>query len=142
MSDDAENIRRQMQNVRQEMGAEVKDIVHGARQLTDWRYHVRTHPWACVAGAFALGFLIVPARKAAAAAKDVNLDQLIAHLKNQGLDVTGGRAASFAPGGMLGRAIAAAGPFVARSAINAFAQRLAGAKESAAGHSPSHPHAP
>jgi len=131
-----------MQDVRQDMGAEVKDIVHGARQLTDWRYHVRTHPWACVAGAFALGFLVVPARKAAAAAKDANFDQLIAHLKNQGLDVTGGRMASFAPGGMLGRVLAAAGPIVARSAINAVAQRLAAANDSAAERSPSHPHAP
>jgi hypothetical protein len=142
MSDDAEYIRRQMQNVRQEMGADVKEIVHGARQLTDWRYHVRTHPWACVAGAFAVGFLLMPARKAAAAAKDVNVDQLLTHLKNQGLNVAAGRAASFAPGGMLGRVIAVAGPYVARTAINAIAHRLAATNDEAAERSPAPPHAP
>jgi hypothetical protein len=142
MNDDAENIRRQMQNVRQEMGADVQDIVHGAHQLTNWRYHVRTHPWACVAGAFAVGFLVVPARKAAAAAMGANIDQLVSQLKAQGLNVASGRAAAFAPGGLLGRVIATAGPIVARAALNAIAQRLAGANVETTERAPSQPPAP
>jgi hypothetical protein len=62
MSDDAERIRRQMQAIRQDMEGGVKDVVDGAKQLSDWRYHVRRHPWACVGGAMALGFLLVPMR--------------------------------------------------------------------------------
>jgi hypothetical protein len=142
MSDDAEYIRRQMKNVRQEMGADVKEIVHGARQLTDWRYYLRTHPWACVAGAAALGFLVVPTRKAAGAAKDLNVDQLLAQLKSQGFNAAAGRAASFVPGGLLGRVIATAGPIVARTALNAIAARLAGANDREAESAPSHPNAP
>lgn len=142
MSDDAENIRRQMQNVRQELGSDVKDIVHGARQLADWRYHVRSHPWACVAGAFALGFLVTPARKAMASARDVNLDQLISHLKNQGVDVTGGRTGPFTPSSLLGRVATAAAPLVARTVMNVVAQRLAEGGQRTSEPSPSPTDAP
>lgn len=141
MSDDAERIRRQMQDVRQEMGAEVKDIVHGARQLTDWHYYVSKHPWACVSGAFALGFLAAPGR-AKAIAGSLDLDRLIAHMKQQGVAVGGGKAAaSFLPGGLLGRVLATAGPLVARSAISAIVQRLAADAPQAADPTPSHPDA-
>src|SRR5262245_22564765 len=63
MSDDAERIRRQMQAIRQDMEGGVKGVVEGARQLSDWRYYVRQHPWACVAGAIALGFIAAPMRR-------------------------------------------------------------------------------
>jgi hypothetical protein len=133
MSDDAERIRRQMQNIRQEMGAEVKDIVHGARQLTDWRYYVRHYPWACAAGAMSLGFLLMPGKKRGAAAA-VNVDRLVAEIKNQlanqGL-ATPTNVGSFAPSGIAGRLLATAGPFLARRAVEMIAQRLAAAPHDA-----------
>jgi hypothetical protein len=142
MNDDAERIRRQMQNVRQELGADVKGIVHGTQQLTDWHYYVRKHPWACVTGAFALGFLAAPGR-AKAIAGGLDLDRLIAHMKQQGMAVGGGKAAaSLLPGGMLGRILATAGPLVARSAINAIARRLAAGNDQPAEITPSYPEAP
>jgi hypothetical protein len=142
MNDDAEHIRRQMQNVRQEMGADVKDIVHGAQQLTDWHYYVRKHPWACVTGAFALGFLAAPGR-AKKLAGNLDLDRLIAHIKQQGVAVDGASAAaSLLPGGLVGRILATAGPIVARAAINAVAQRLAADSANAPEPTPSYPDAP
>lgn len=141
MSDDAERIRREMQNVRQEMGADMQDIVHGAQQLTDWRYYVRTHPWACVAGAFALGFLVTPARKRVLPA-NADIERLLAELKNQGLAAATG-AAPLYPGGAAGKLLAVAGPFLAKSALKIIAQRLAASPEQ---HSPaaneSYPDAP
>lgn len=142
MNDDAERIRREMQNVRQEMGADVKGIVHGAQQLTDWHYYVRKHPWACLTGAFALGFLVAPGR-AKALAGNLDLDRLVAHMKQQGVAVGGASAAaSLLPGGLVGRILATAGPLVARAAINAVAQRLAADGDHAPQPTPSYPEAP
>jgi hypothetical protein len=132
MNDDAERIRRQMQDVRQDMGAEVVDLVRGARQLTDWRHYVRQHPWACVGGAFALGFLVSPARKKLLAA-NIDVDALVAQLKSKGLAAATG-AAPLYPGGTLGKLLAVAGPIVARNVANLVAQRLAAA--AAAHHDP------
>lgn len=123
MSDDAERIRQQMQNLRREVGADVHDIVHSARQLSDWRYYVKHFPWACVGSAFALGFFVSPARKKLMPG-GVDAKSLLAHLKAQGLNVTPGRAAGFAPGGMAGRLIGLAGPFVMRQASEMIKQRL------------------
>jgi hypothetical protein len=56
------DICRQMNDVRCSLGDEVEGIVDSTRTLTDWRYYVRQYPWVCLAGATALGFMIVPTR--------------------------------------------------------------------------------
>lgn len=56
------DISRRMQEVRSELGDDVEEIVESARTLADWRHYVKQFPWACLAGAAALGFFIVPKR--------------------------------------------------------------------------------
>ena len=56
------DICNEMQQVRCNMGDDVGEFVQSARTLSDWRYYARKYPWACLAGAAALGFWIVPKR--------------------------------------------------------------------------------
>ncbi len=58
----AEEICRQMNEVRRELGGDVEAIVDSARTLTDWRYYVRKRPWLCLTGAVALGYFLVSSR--------------------------------------------------------------------------------
>jgi hypothetical protein len=121
MSDEAERIRREMQNVRQEMGHDVHAVVERAKELSDWRYYVRRHPWMCAGSALALGFLAMPSRGTRTLAPDVQ--RLISQLNKHGLTVAATKAA---PGGLLGQALAIAGPIVLRNAASLLARRLNG----------------
>lgn len=58
----AEDIQRQMRQVRRELGEDVDEIVENARILTDWKHYVRTYPWVCLGVAAAAGFILVPSR--------------------------------------------------------------------------------
>lgn len=59
---DAEDIRRQMARIRRELDEDVESVVEQARELADWRNFVKRHPLLTVAGAVAIGFLVVPNR--------------------------------------------------------------------------------
>jgi hypothetical protein len=63
MSDSADDIVKRMQNVRREVSDDVKGLVQSARTLTDWRYHVRHHPWLLSGLALGAGFLVVPRKR-------------------------------------------------------------------------------
>jgi hypothetical protein len=56
-------IQRQMAQVRHELHQEAQGMVKGAQSLTDWRSHVRHHPWLALGAAAAAGYLIVPRRR-------------------------------------------------------------------------------
>ena len=58
----ADEIQRQMREVRVELRDEMQEIVDNARVLSDWQYYVRQYPWLCMGAAAALGYLIVPQR--------------------------------------------------------------------------------
>jgi hypothetical protein len=123
MSDEAERIRHEMQNVRQDMGQEVHGIVRGAKQLSDWKYYVRQHPWACVAGAFTLGFMATPARKQlwrGDAAK------MLEHLRSSGVLPAAASGAAAPAGGVMGAVLAMAGPFVLKNAAAMLARHFQG----------------
>ncbi|HYO24456.1 MAG TPA: hypothetical protein VEQ85_05855 [Lacipirellulaceae bacterium] len=139
MSDDAERIRQQMQHVRRDMDAGMQDIKLGAKQLSDWRYYVRQHPWACVGSAFALGFLVTPARRKMLPGANVDMKALVEQLQAHGVSV-GGKTTT-ASGGLAARLIAMAGPFLLRNASSILAQRLqAAGKQRAAQSSELPPH--
>lgn len=132
MSDDADRIRQQMRNLRQDLGAEVKDIVQGAKQLADWRYYVRHYPWTCIGGAFALGLLAIPGRKKPA---DAEMQKLIDQLKRHGL--TAATAATpLTTGGIAGKLLAVAGPILLRNVTHLIAQQLRPSDAGSAGQSP------
>jgi hypothetical protein len=61
-SDEADEIRRQMQQIRVDVRDDVASLVDRIHNYTDWRYHWRNHPWWCLGTATAAGFLLVPRR--------------------------------------------------------------------------------
>jgi hypothetical protein len=120
-NDEADRIRRLMQHVRQDMGQELKGIVLGARQLSDWRYYVKQHPWACLSAAFGLGFALMPGKRTPAQAQ---VDKLLAELRQNAK--TAQLLSRGAPGGMLAKVIGLAAPIVVRSATAFISNQLAG----------------
>ena len=58
----AEEIQRQMAEIRCALHENVTGIVESARAMSDWRYYVRRYPLVSAAAAVALGYLVVPAR--------------------------------------------------------------------------------
>jgi hypothetical protein len=138
MSEDAERIRQQMQHVRQEMGAGMQDVVHGARQLSDWKYYVRRHPWACVGSAFALGFLATPARRKLLSSGNIDIAKVVEQLKHHGVD-TGSLGAGLAggSGGLASRAFAMLWPILLQNAGAMVAQHFANRDQAANAEQPS-----
>lgn len=60
--DEAEKIREEMARIRRGLPGEIQDIKESARTMTDYRYYLQRHPWACMGAALAIGYLIVPNR--------------------------------------------------------------------------------
>lgn len=58
----AKKLQRQMAHVRDELTEDVQDIRARVQSWKDWRTIVKKHPWAIVAGAAAIGYLLVPKR--------------------------------------------------------------------------------
>jgi len=58
----ADDLQRQMQQVRMEMRDDVQVMVDNAREMADWTWYVRTYPWVCLGAAAAIGYLVVPPR--------------------------------------------------------------------------------
>lgn len=56
----AEQIRRSMAYLRDELDEDVGEVENSARTLLDWHYYTTHYPWACVGVAAALGYLVVP----------------------------------------------------------------------------------
>ena len=59
---EADEIQRQMREVRAELRADVKDLMNSAQNMGDWTRYVRAYPWLCVGAALAAGYLVVPMR--------------------------------------------------------------------------------
>jgi len=114
MSDSADDIIQRMHAVRREVGNDVKGIVDTAKTLSDWRYHVRRHPWLCVAAAAGLGFLLVPRRKKVPSHDAKELADL---LKKYNVGVTA------PPAGGLARSLIAMAVPLAMKAATSFAQQ-------------------
>lgn len=59
-TDKVDAIQSQMREIRREMKDDVQGLVENARQMGDWKYYVRSYPWACLGLALAAGYFIVP----------------------------------------------------------------------------------
>jgi len=57
-----DEIQKQMREIRSDMKEDVQDLVENARQMGDWKYYVRTYPWACLGLALAAGYFIIPSK--------------------------------------------------------------------------------
>jgi len=58
----ANEIQRQMSQIRRDLDEQVDELVDSARQLTDWRAYVAANPWPFLGVAAGLGYLMVPTR--------------------------------------------------------------------------------
>lgn len=63
--DSADAICRRMAELRQELTSDVKEVSRGARELASPMYYVRRFPWVVVAGAAAVGYLLIPKKRQA-----------------------------------------------------------------------------
>lgn len=116
---DADDILARMQDVRRHVGDDVHELVQKARTLSDWRYHVKNHPWACLATAFAAGFLIVPKRRTPAGDQT---KELIALLKKHDINLPH---SGFQPSkGLASTLLAAAMPLAIRAGMSLVNQKF------------------
>ena len=61
-SHEAEEIQRQMREIRAELRDDVQELVVSANKMADWTQYVNAYPWLCVGAALAAGYLVVPQR--------------------------------------------------------------------------------
>ena len=85
MTQSADEIRRRMTQVRDEMDEDVGELVESAKSLIDWRDYVRSYPLASAGIACALGAVLIPSKKQAAITADAS--EVAGLLKNQKLVV-------------------------------------------------------
>ncbi|MGD9724477.1 MAG: hypothetical protein AB7O59_24785 [Pirellulales bacterium] len=70
-----DELRHELAAARAALARDAQAAAADARTLADWRHHFRAHPWVWCGSAAALGYLIVPARRASApiAAQTLNM---------------------------------------------------------------------
>jgi hypothetical protein len=61
--DSADAIRRRMAELRRELTCDVRDVGRSARAMADPSFYVRRFPWATVAVAAAIGYMLIPKKK-------------------------------------------------------------------------------
>ena len=89
LSNEAFELRKQMEHIRCELAGDVQDLAGDAKTLTDYRYHVRQHPWSALAAAAAVGYMLIPNRthKLVPDAKDLRKlikdNQLVVQTKSE-----------------------------------------------------------
>jgi hypothetical protein len=59
---EADNIRREMAEIRSQLHQDMREVVSVATTATDWRTYVRGHRWLAIGLAFSCGYLLVPRR--------------------------------------------------------------------------------
>jgi hypothetical protein len=59
---DADQIQKQMRELRADLREDVHEVVVSAHKMADIGNYVRAYPWLCVGAALAAGYLIVPQR--------------------------------------------------------------------------------
>ncbi len=62
VSQESDEIRRQMAQIRRAMHEDVKEVVATAEAAADWRQYLMAYPWVSIGVAFGIGYLIVPRR--------------------------------------------------------------------------------
>jgi hypothetical protein len=62
LTSQAEDVQREMRQVRAELRDDVQQVVASAQVLGEWRRYVRTAPWLSLGAAAAVGYFLVPSR--------------------------------------------------------------------------------
>lgn len=58
----ADEIQKEMRQIRVELKENVQEIVSSAREIVDWQSYVKAYPWFTVGAAALVGYLLVPSR--------------------------------------------------------------------------------
>lgn len=58
----ADEIQKEMRQIRVELRDNVQEIVSNAREIVDWQSYVKSYPWLTVGAAAFVGYLLVPSR--------------------------------------------------------------------------------
>jgi hypothetical protein len=61
--DSADDIRRRMAELRNDLSCDVREVGRSARAMADPRYYMKRFPWASMAIAAAIGYLLIPKKK-------------------------------------------------------------------------------
>ena len=59
---EADDLQRQMADIRSQIRQEMRGVVDGATSVADWRSYFRGRPWLAIGIAFTSGYLLVPRR--------------------------------------------------------------------------------
>jgi hypothetical protein len=59
---EADDVQRQMREIRADLRDDVRELVVSANQMADWTRYVRAYPWLCAGAALAVGYFVVPQR--------------------------------------------------------------------------------
>jgi hypothetical protein len=119
----AERIRARMAELRSELSCDVQEVGRSARAMTDVGHYVRRFPWATVAIAAALGYLLVPRKKQVVYP---DRDQLAKLIKQNQVRVETGAVES-RPTNIVKSLLAMGLMTAARVGMNSVAERLASA---------------
>ena len=120
-SDEAEQLRRQMAQVRVDLGEDAEQIAENARTMTDWRYYVSSYPWASMAVAAAVGYIAVPRRLEVISPSP----EVLAKLANQDRLVVKPKAEAEPKKGLAGTLFTFLSSMVVRGALAAIGQQVA-----------------
>jgi hypothetical protein len=121
--DAAERIRARMAELRSELSYDVQEVGRSARAMADVGHYVRRFPWASVAIAAAVGYLLVPRKKQIVYPDPAQLAKLI---KQKQVRVETGTVES-SPKSMVKSLLAMGLMTAARVGMNSFAERFASA---------------
>ncbi|HEY2157016.1 MAG TPA: hypothetical protein VGH33_15415 [Isosphaeraceae bacterium] len=115
-TDEVDEIRRKMAWIRRELREDVLGVVESAEEITDWKHYIRDYPWASVALAAAVGFMLVPKRRTV---KSAEVARAVAAEIQPTMTM---QAAALAPEkkgrGLIGAGLALLAPIVLRVAQN------------------------
>lgn len=122
----AEQIQREMREVRADLRGNVQEIVQQAQGLTDWQEYVKAYPWLALGAAAVVGYLAVPSRPTII---QPDSKQLLELAKAQNLHL--GIEKPAARPGIVGSLAGMAGSLVLQAGMSALSSYLAQLQQSA-----------
>jgi len=119
----ADDVLRQMAQIRHDLHKDVRDVVASAEAATDWQRYIRMYPWVALGAAVTVGYLIVPRRhhpRPAVIAAPIDMAQ-VREVVEKSTDIAPSREKEK---GLLGKALGFAWPLAVRAAQGYAAQYL------------------
>ncbi len=116
----AESIRKRMAELRRELTCDVEEVSRSAKAMASPSFYIRKFPWATLAVAAGVGYMLIPKKKQVIQPDMAALAELIK--KNQ-LNINAAKAAEEAPG--MVKTLAVMGlTWAARAGMNYIVQQL------------------